>query len=161
VPHAIDTCALLNLSNGQALELAASIPGIQLVVGTAVLAEAQSIAEELTQLIEAGQIEPLDENAIPAEGFSNLQERFDLGDGETECIAAAVHAGYNIVCDDRAARQAAVVLVGEARVTGSIGLLRQCVAHKLMSADAAYGAYERMKLLGGFLPELTREEMFP
>lgn len=161
MPHAIDSCALLNLHNGQVLEVATALPNVRLAVGDSVRSEVQSIADIVDQLIASGAIEVLDESSIPANGFLQLKEQFDLGDGETECIAAAVYADCHIVCDDRAARQAATQVLEKDRVTGSIGILRQCVAANLISRDDAYSAYERMKLLGGFLPDLTKDQMFP
>jgi predicted nucleic acid-binding protein len=161
VLHVPDACALFNLHNGGVLETAASIEDCPFLLGKAVYGEARSITEELDRLLGIEKLAWIDDAAIPASEFWRLKEQFDLGDGETECLATALHLKCRLVFDDMAARRAGIELIGEARVTGSIGLLRACVDAGTLERGVAYQAYELMKTLGGFLPNMTIDEMFP
>lgn len=159
--HVPDACALFNLHNGGVLEIALSLADCPFLLGKAVYGEARSIAEELDRLIALEKLTWVDDAAIPASEFLRLKEELDLGDGETECLAAALHLDCKLVFDDMAARRAGFELIGEARVTGSIGVLRACVSAGSLARDGAYEAYGLMKALGGFLPDMSIDDMFP
>jgi len=49
--------------------------------------------------------------------------------------------------------------IGPTRVTGSLGLLVRAVSARLLAPDVALAAYEQMRVRGGFLPELTAEDL--
>jgi predicted nucleic acid-binding protein len=159
--HVPDACALFNLHNGGVLETAVSLNDCPFLLGKAVYGEARSIAEELDRLLVLEKLTWLDDAAIPASEFFRLKEELDLGDGETECLAAALHLECKLVFDDMAARRAGFELIGEGRVTGSIGLLRACVSAGSLDRVGAYEAYGLMKTLGGFLPDMSIHDMFP
>jgi predicted nucleic acid-binding protein len=161
VLHVPDACALLNLHHGGVLETAVSLPDSDFLLGRAVYGESRSITEELDRLLGLEKLTWVNDAAIPASEFWRLKEEYDLGDGETECLATALHVDCRLVCDDFAARSAGVELIGEARVTGSIGMLRACVDAGALERDAAYQAYELMKALGAFLPNMSIDQMFP
>lgn len=156
-----DACVLLNLHHGGVLGTSLALSNCTFVVGKAVYGEAKTLTAELDQLFQAGDLTWIDDTAIPASEFLNLKERFDLGDGETECLAAALHLDCRLVFDDAAARRAGVELVGQDRVTGSIGLLRSCVGAGSLTRADGYAAYQLMKAVGAFLPEMSIEIMFP
>jgi len=84
-------------------------------------------------------------------------EKYALGDGETECLAFASIRPFDICCDDGRARAAVNAEIGELRLTGSLGLLREAIGVKLLDQEGAFAAYELMKQLGGFLPNMQRE----
>ncbi len=159
--HVPDACALFNLHNGGVLEIAVSLNDCHFLLGKAVYGEARSIAEELNRLLDLQKLAWIDDAAIPASEFLRLKEEFDLGDGETECLSAAEHLECRLVFDDMAARRAGIELIGAERVTGSIGVLRACVDAGNLERAAAYQAYELMKTMGGFLPAMTIDAMFP
>ena len=159
--HVPDACALFNLHNGGVLEAAISLANCPFLIGKAVYGEARSIAEELDRMVAEDKLGWIDDAAIPASEFLRLKEELDLGDGETECLASALHIECKLVFDDIAARRAGIVLIGEPRVTGSIGMLRACVAAGTLGRDNAYEAYELMRTMGGFLPDMPIDEMFP
>lgn len=159
--HVIDSCALLNLSNGQILKKVLSLPDKEFVVGSQVRDEVPTMAAELDCHIHAGAVTPFDDDLISADHFLAKKDEWRLGGGETECLIVAQIVDGVLVCDDLAARTVASALIGPARVTGSIGLLRQCVALGLLSKKDAYCAYENMKERGGFLPTLSIDQMFP
>jgi predicted nucleic acid-binding protein len=161
VIYLLDACALFNLTNGGVLDTVLQLPGEQFTICGSVRTEAKSIAPIVDELIEQGALTVVDDSAIDADEYLNLKETYGLGDGETECIAAALHNEHTVVFDDRAARTTAQGILGEIRVTGSIGLLRQCVGRGLLTREAAYAAYEIMKAQGGYLPNMPIEEMFP
>jgi predicted nucleic acid-binding protein len=159
--HVPDACALFNLHNGGVLETVLSLDECSFLLGRAVYGEARSIAEELDRLLALEKLVWIDDAALPASEFLRLKEEFDLGDGETECLSAALHLECKLVFDDMAARAAGTQVVGVERITGSIGMLRACVGAGVLERAAAYHAYELMKVLGGFLPNMSIDVMFP
>jgi len=161
VNYLLDSCALLNLANGGVLAVALSLPNCNFYICNAVLREIVTNADYIKSLIKSGALKYIDDNQIPAGNFMELKEKYRLGDGETECLAFAMNQECELVFDDLAARKAAQSLFANRRVTGSIGILRTCVANNSLSETEAYGAYKVMKACGGFLPEMTMEEMFP
>lgn len=158
--YLFDACALLNLSNGGVLAPAFALPASNFVICHAVHKETPTIRRDLEVLAQAGVLQHIDDNAISASKFLEIKEKYNLGDGETECIVFAMDNNCKLVFDDRAARKIATILIGAERVTGSIGLLRECVVHTLLTREAAYEAYRTMKAMGGYLPEMTITEMF-
>jgi len=156
-----DACALLNLHHGGVLERALVLPECSFALGKAVYGEAKTLTEELDRLLGLGMVTLLDDAQIPAAEFLRIKEEYDLGDGETECLAAAIHLECRLVFDDAAARKVGIELLGQERITGTIGLLRMCVAAGSLIAVDAYAAYRLMRAVGAFLPEMPIEEMFP
>jgi predicted nucleic acid-binding protein len=116
-------------------------------------------AASLLALTQAGQLFLVDESDIPAELFLDLLTRFNLGEGETECLTVCNLGNFTFCCDDARARAACVELFGSERVIGSLRLLRWAVEDGLVSREEAFDAYERMKRAGGFLP-LIRIDYF-
>lgn len=159
--YVFDACALVNLTNGRVLDTVLQLPSDSFIICSSVRTEAKSIATIVDNLVAQGAIIIVDDSAIDAGEYLNLKETYGLGDGETECIAAVLHNDHIVVFDDRAARTAARSVLGQARVTGSIGLLRQCVDQNLLTRDEAYAAFEIMKAQGGYLPNMSIDYMFP
>lgn len=156
-----DSCALFNLANGNALATVVTLPRSRFLLSKGVYAESRSIASLLDELIESGRMTWLDDSAIPADEYLRLKSAHQLGDGETECLAACLDSKYICVTDDLAARRACIRELGETKVTGSIGLLRACVNAQLIDRRAAFISFEKMRMLGGFLPQMNIENMFP
>ena len=156
----LDTCSLINLCNGGVLLHVLRLPNLAFCVGPSVSFEAKSLIAELKPLLDGGLMFQLDSEIMSAVTYLDFKTRFGLGDGETECMAGAQQFGYSIVCDDAAARKAASELLGDQRVTGSIGLLRMCVSSGLLSAEQGFAAYQLMLQSGAFLPKLTQRELF-
>ncbi len=61
---------------------------------------------------------------------------------------------FVIAIDDRKARKITKELIGDGRVTGSIGLLRMLASDGSVTPEYAFERYQCMKDLGGFLPDL-------
>ena len=159
--YLFDACALLNLANGGILKITLSLPGNGFFLCSVARREARSISTFLNTLIASGALRLIEDDEIPAATFLDLKERYGLGDGETECIVASMARDCALVFDDQKARRVAQELLGPARVTGSIGILRVCVTQGLLSKAEAFGAYKIMKAVGGYLPEMQLEQMFP
>jgi predicted nucleic acid-binding protein len=153
----LDASTLINLINGEALDLVLRLEGFRFSVGPIVLAECGSHQEQLRELVAAGLINALDEDAIPATQFLVLSERYGLGYGETECLAFATTTDVVICCDDGAARDAIAELIGSNRLSGSLGLLREAVRQRRVTAKGAFAIYEQMRAKGAFLPEVAEE----
>lgn len=110
----------------------------------------------------AGEVlKPLDASAISATTYLELLDQYGLGEGETECLAAAKTGDYLMVSDDLRARNVAIDLLGTNRVMGTIGLLRIAVAKNLLTRGQAFASYQLMRSLGAFLPILTIDDFFP
>ena len=136
-----------------------AIPDHAFSVGNQVIGECGERCIVLNEAISHGTVSVLDDSNIAVTRFAEVLALFRLGDGETECI---VHAELNpalLLCsDDRAARTAAVSILGNDRVIGSIRLLLRCVDAHIISQEQAYNAYILMRERGAFLPILTREQ---
>lgn len=123
-------------------------------MGPIVRGECKQQRDILDALVDSGKITILDDSHVSATLFLDLLQRFGLGEGETECLAACAHGNYDMACDDRRARGAFMELYGTRRITGSLALLRRCVAAGLVSSDEATGSVEQMKRRGAFLPDV-------
>ena len=137
------------------------LPTVTAHVGPQVYGEVESIRAIMDPLIATGSLTLLDDGALPATAFYSLLEAHSLGPGETECLAFAKHfADLEVVCsDDRRARNVCRSELGPSRITGTLGLLARCIAMGTVSDEAAFAAYNRMRLAGAFLPTFTLEQL--
>ncbi len=101
----------------------------------------------------------LNDEALPASLFLSLLERYQLGDGETECLAFASQGDDIVCCDDRRARTMITRELGPGRVTGTLGILVRMIHHGLIANQLALATYEQMRRRGGFLPEVRLQDM--
>ena len=155
----MDACSVINLHNGGALEAVCSIAEFNFQVGPIVGGEcSEGCAAALAMLHDAGLLEYLTDAPLDAEKFLEFVSEHRLGEGEAECIMLAeLDAGAIVSCDDLRGRKKTQVILGDDRLIGSIGLLKQAVACGLMTETQANSAYRCMKDAGGFLPDLTEE----
>lgn len=73
-----------------------------------------------------------------------------LGDGESSCLALAVHRGYIFACDDRLARNEATRL--GVKLTGTIGILIKAVRLDLLTVKQANAILRAMVKAGFYAP---------
>lgn len=152
----VDASSLINLMKAGALAIVLRLEGFTFNIGPLVEYECGPEAPELTAAIADGSIARLDDNALSANAFANFMGLYDLGDGETECLAFADdNPEFTICTDDGAARAAASGHFGGDRVVGSLFLLRECVRKGILKGEEARGLYELMRKMGGFLPDLA------
>jgi predicted nucleic acid-binding protein len=144
----IDTCSIINLINSNLASEVLGDENFTFVIGPAVRLELSKESSQLPELAELEQRgllkyynKPIDITLI-----GSLFTEFDLGDGETECIAIALIERYKLCCDDRKARKAAENKIGQPSCYGSIGALKKAVC------TGANAGYNEMKSKGGFLP---------
>jgi predicted nucleic acid-binding protein len=154
-----DASAMLNLAHGEVLGTILQIPSLIAHVGPQVRRECGSIASQVDILIDTGKVILLDDSNLPAARFLALLDCYELGPGETECLAFAELGDHTVCCDDRRARMIIARELGPKRVIGSLGLLIQASHYKLLTIDAAFSAYEQMRRLGGFLPEISIDDL--
>lgn len=154
-----DASALLNLANGGVLETVLDLPNLIGWIGPQVRGECASIAARLDALIGSQSIQLLDDETLPASLFISLLGHYRLGPGETECLAFASQGDHVVCCNDRRARSMITRELGSGRVTGTIGLLALGVHHEKLTIEAALGACEQMRRRGGFLPELSPDDL--
>jgi predicted nucleic acid-binding protein len=149
-----DACALFNLVHGEVFGVIVGMLDPPPCFGPQVRGECRSIASVLDQALRESRVELLDDGVLPASRFFELLEKYELGAGETECLAFASMQPLLVCSDDRRARNMAVQELGEGRVIGTLGLLIRATELSVLAPDAAIAAYELMRRLGGFLPDL-------
>lgn len=157
----LDASTLINLVNGEVLRVVASLPGHQFQVSAVVRGESKTVAQALEAAVEVGALSWVDDSMITAAQFAKAKAEWQLDDGETECILAAEAIGCSVASDDLAARKIVLARMGEARLSGSIGLLRLAVVAGSLTPAQAYDAYRLMVARGGFLPELAPSAFKP
>src|SRR5579883_847075 len=124
---ATDASSIINLSKADALSLVAQLGHCHICVSPLVATECGlPCAAELKLLSDNHQITLLDADNIPADLYLNLLGTYELGEGETECIALCSVGPHLFCTDDQKARKVAAQLVGDHRVLGSLRLLRWC-----------------------------------
>jgi predicted nucleic acid-binding protein len=151
----IDTSSLVNCSNGDILDSVFRLGSRRFVVTPLVVGEFRvGDVQMLTDAVGKGQVDAMSDDAIPASEYLDLLSDFDLGEGETECLAFAIRFGFDFCCDDGRARKCASERIGAHRVVGTIRLLYELVHEKTLRPDEAFDRYKRMVSAGGFLPHL-------
>jgi predicted nucleic acid-binding protein len=152
---AMDACPIINLANAGVLERVVLINAHRLAVSPAVVRECNSgAAANIINLHADNLMDFVDIDDVPADRLLELIELYGLGDGESESIAVAEAFGCLICSDDRKARQAAIEVLGQDAVIGSLRLLRWCVDEQVLTSGEAWDAYHEMRDAGGFLPDL-------
>jgi len=104
--------------------------------------------------LQQGLLKQLPDDRLSLSNFTTLLSRYDLGYGETECIAFGISEAISLCSDDAKARKAAQIELGPSRIVGSLYLLRECVRSGLLTEAEAVLAYEQMRARGAFLPDL-------
>lgn len=152
----VDASTLINLANGGCLLDVLRLPGQIFLISPIVRDESKTVAELIDTLLASGVMHLIDESIVEAAEFAKAKVEWRLDDGETECIIAAKKMQLVVATDDGLARERARIELGEAAVTGSIGLMRRAIVVGLFGADFAYEAFKKMRTEGGFLPSLKR-----
>lgn len=155
----MDACSVINLQNGGALAAVCSIAGLKVQIGPIVGGEcSEGCAAVIATLHDSGLLEYLTDTPLDADEFLEFVGEHRLGDGEAECIMlAALDDEAKVCCDDMRGRKKAQAILGDERLVGSIGLLRDAVTCGLLSAAQAYLAYMQMRDAGGFLPDISED----
>jgi len=147
---ATDSCTLIILDKGGVLEKVFALGGHEFFVGSFVKDECGTL---LDSYLQQGILKRLPDERLSLHDFVDLLGRYDLGYGETECIAFCISEGLSLCSDDARARKAAEIELGASRVVGTLYLLRECVRSNLLTKAEAVLAYEQMKVRGAFLPD--------
>jgi predicted nucleic acid-binding protein len=149
-----DASALFNLVHGDVFDVILSVLDQPPCLGPQVKAECITIASALDQAVRAYRLEMLDDTVLPASLFFQLLEKYELGAGETECLAFASVQPLLVCCDDRRARNMITRELGDGRVTGTLGLLIRAIQAGVLTPDRATAAYQLMRRRGAFLPDV-------
>jgi len=147
---AIDACSLIILDKGDVLDKILALAGHEFFVGSFVEDECGNLVKSRLQ---QGSLNKLPDERLSLHKFVALLDRYDLGYGETECIAFCVSESISLCSDDAKARKAAEIELGAPRVVGTLYLLRECVRSSLLTRAEAVLAYEQMRVRGAFLPD--------
>jgi predicted nucleic acid-binding protein len=147
---AIDACSLIILDKGGVLGKVLALDEHEFLVGSFVEEECGTLLESYLQ---DGALKRLPNERLSLHDFVSLLDRYDLGYGETECIAFCISEGLSFCSDDGRARKSAEGELGATRVVGTLYLLRECVRSSLLTKAEAKLAYEQMKVRGAFLPD--------
>lgn len=153
-----DASCLINLANGDLLDLLCSTPSYIGCLGQLSRDECVSNREAVEAQIVAGRLSLLPDLDMPAAAFGAMLRAEGLGPGETECLLLAQGADYVVGCDDRKARSRLVEQLGIARVTGTLGLLGRAVRDEVLGIGRSFESYEQMRRAGGFLPNLDLQQ---
>jgi predicted nucleic acid-binding protein len=139
-----DASSIINLHNADALGIVARLPPRILCVSPQVIGECHApCAADLVVLREQGLVQFVSPDTISAELYLSLLETYDLGEGETECLALAHSHPYVICCDDNKARRVGIELFGQDRVVGSLRLLRWAVQDELIAGTKRFRITKR------------------
>jgi predicted nucleic acid-binding protein len=150
----IDACAVMNLVNGGEAEhwLARihSRPHVTPVVEGECTGKTQT-EKAFHALLEAELLERSDAQ-VSADALTSFITEHDLGAGESEAILSCIESGRHLWSDDKRARTVGTTILGEARVAGTLRVMKSLVQLEDLTADSAFQAYGRMRAAGGFLP---------
>lgn len=152
--HILDASTAINLANGDVLDVVLRLDGLTFAIGPIVLKECGTHQATIGDQISKGLLGLASDEAIPASIFLQFLEKYELGDGETECLVIASLESCVVCCDDAAARRAVANELGRQSVSGSIGLLKEAVKQGALTPSQAVMAYEQMRVKGAFLPDL-------
>jgi predicted nucleic acid-binding protein len=147
---AIDACSLIILDKGGVLDKVLTLGNHEFFIGSFVEDECGTLAKIRLQ---QGTLKKLQDERLSLHKFVTLLDRYDLGYGETECIAFCISENISLCSDDAKARKAAETELGASRVVGTLYLLRECVRSNLLTKAEAVLAYEQMRVRGAFLPD--------
>lgn len=156
-----DASSVINLVNGGVFPTCLSLSARAFHIGPLVMGECVGCRQAVDLAIAQQGLTALDSADLPASVFLRLAQAHGLGDGETECLAFATMRPFDVCCDDRRARSSVKAEIGEKRLTGSLGLLREAITAGALDQEHAFAAYELMKHLGGFLPAVRKEFFVP
>jgi predicted nucleic acid-binding protein len=154
-----DASALIHLLNGNLLDVVLTLPEKTWFVGPIVLQECEqsgNVPQVLQQAIDNKSILVLDDSTISATSFLLFLQSYGLGEGETECLTFGSISDYIICCDDRRARQMIAKELGNDRLTGSLGLLKESVQKGILMVAEAIEGYNTMVVKGAFLPNIDQ-----
>ena len=134
-----DANVLINLIHIGQLDLLRHLPGYRFMVPEHVMAEinqddqARCLAEAMADnVLEVSAITDLDEMALYAELHRTL------GQGESACLAIAVHRGFSIASDEkRAFRRTAIKEIGEGRLMTTQDLIVSAIRAGLATVAQA------------------------
>jgi predicted nucleic acid-binding protein len=158
----LDSSSIINLFNAGFLALLCQLKDHEFFVPPMVVGECHGeCAVELVTLSEQGCVTFLDDDVVDADQYLTLLETHRLGAGETECMAVATSDDFGVCCDDRKAREATAILIGEDRVIGTMGLLKRAVEQAITTCANALALFTMMKEAGGFLPDANHEYFCP
>jgi predicted nucleic acid-binding protein len=155
----LDSSSTINLQNGDTLEVVLKLASttFRFHMGTIVRGECRELTPLLDEQVKKGLLAILPGKTLTATRFAEILYLYELGLGETECIAHAEQRSLVVCTDDKAARKAAGAHLGQDRVVGSLRLMRETVCAGNIDPHQAYIAYEQMKVRGAFLPEITAD----
>lgn len=155
----MDACSVINLHNAGLLSTVCAIEGITVQIGPIAGGEcSEDCALELATLHDDDDLVYLSDTELDSEVFLEFVNANKLGDGEAECILlASEDANAVVCCDDMRGRKKAIDLLGEERLMGSIRLLKIAVESGVIAPHEAFAGYERMRVAGGFLPDIDQE----
>lgn len=152
----IDACALINLINTAAGPVLAQLDWDIKCQGL-VEDELEDQTAQFESLVQLNVITRI-AGDIPANEVAEIVIKHRLGVGEAECIAFCHRNDWLFISDDQRARKVAATFFGVNRVTGTIGLLCDCVDKGIMSNVTATAALQLARQAGGYLPAFDFEQ---
>lgn len=158
----VDSSSFINLYNGGTLDVVLNLANYRFWIGSRIqkeLDEREAAKIHVQDLITDGHL-ALYTPDIELTEFEAMLSKHGLGAGETEAILLAQKNGWQIACDDRKARERAVIELGSKKVTGSLGLMKLSADTGLLDCHDAWLSYVQMISQGGYLPKNLPPDYF-
>lgn len=153
----LDASCLINLISGERICAVLGLAAYSFLIGPIVRSECIEYRDKIDTLLQSGSLTEFKDEAISGSLFLELMNKYNLGDGETECLAYCINSGALMACDDKRARNVAEQELGPDYVTGTLTLLNHCVSDGILTSEEAYEGYEMMRRRGAFLPRIGQD----
>ncbi len=151
----LDACSVINMVNAGIIKKLKLINGYSFYIGRLVLEECLDIEkrEVIERCLSDGVVNFMNEDLSISE-FSSVSNKYNLGKGESECIAYLAKKGTIVCTDDNKARKCIERDFGKDYYFGSLYVLRELVRQKLITCDESIKGHAIMVISGAFLPKI-------
>lgn len=157
----LDACSIINLFNGGCLDKIIKLE-FNFYIGDMLFD--QEIVSDVQKIVMHALVEKDLVKVLPSSlsivDYLSLKDSYNLGMGETECIALCKRHSFVICTDDRKARECSAKELGKENVIGSMFLLKHAVKSSLIRCADAIDYYKTMRSKGGFLPTHLDQNYF-
>jgi predicted nucleic acid-binding protein len=155
----VDASSVINLINsGRANASLRGLPSVARVTPEVKReTDANSDTGNATQILMGDGLLESEPEIVSFAELEGLIFASSLGAGECETILSCSKTGRTVCCDDKKARKLAIEMLGDEKLTGSIGLLKHKVTEGTLTADEALEAVQQMVHRGAFLPQVNVE----
>lgn len=158
----LDTSSIINFINGSVIDQVLKMANHRFFMGEQLLNKEilDGVQKIIVEALIAKKRITVLPSAVTLSLVVDLQNKFRLGLGETECIALCKTCNKAICTDDLKARKFAAVELGDIYVYGSLSLLKESVKAGVLNCEKVIVSYQLMIEKGGFLPRNLTADYF-